>query len=43
MTTDSILKLIADFWQVGWRPMLEILVLWIGMYQFYRLLRGTRG
>ncbi len=43
MTTESILKLIEDFWQVGWRPMLEILVLWIGMYQFYRLLRGTRG
>lgn len=43
MTTDSILQLIAEYWQVGWRPMLEIVVLWIGMYQFYRLLRGTRG
>ncbi len=43
MTTDSILKLITEYWQVGWRPMLEIVVLWIGMYQFYRLLRGTRG
>lgn len=41
--TDTILKTAADYWQVGWRPMLEIASLWIGIYYLYRLLRGTRG
>ncbi|MGY8656578.1 MAG: diadenylate cyclase CdaA [Verrucomicrobiia bacterium] len=41
--TDTFLKTVSEFWQVGWRPMLEIAILWISIYQFYRLLRGTRG
>lgn len=32
-----------EYWQVGWRPMLEIATLWVGIYQLYRFLRGTRG
>ena len=40
---DAILNIAADLWLVGWRPLLEIAILWVGIYYFYLLLRGTRG
>lgn len=41
--TETFFKLATDYWQVGWRPALEIATLWVGIYQLYRFLRGTRG
>jgi diadenylate cyclase len=32
-----------DFIQIHWRDALEILILWIGIYQLYRVFKATRG
>jgi len=32
-----------DFIQTHWRDALEILILWIGIYQLYRVFKATRG